>query len=53
MNFKAAWPVLAFAFSQMVTAGGVYGAIRADLRESQVRVSLLEKRLDRIEDRKP
>ena len=37
-----------FVLGQVVTAGGVYAAIRADLREALVRVALLEKRLDRI-----
>lgn len=51
-DFKTAWPVLAFVFSQVVTASGVYAAIRADLREVQVRVAILEKRVDRAEDRR-
>lgn len=46
------WTVAAFVFSQLVTAAGVYSAIRSDLTESRVRVELLEKRIDRIEDRK-
>lgn len=32
---------------QLVTAGGVYAAIRADLREALVRISILEKQRDR------
>lgn len=36
-----------FIVGQMVTAGGVYAAIRADLREALVRISILEKRVDR------
>ena len=47
------WAVAAFVFSQVVTAAGVYSAIRSDLTESRVRVELLEKRVERIEDRKP
>lgn len=45
-------PVAMFVFTQLVTAGGVYAAIRADLREAQVRVSIVEKRMDRLEDRR-
>lgn len=39
--------------SQCITAAGVYGGIRSDLRESLVRVQLVEKRVDRLEDRRP
>lgn len=46
------WAVAAFVFSQVVTAAGVYAAIRSDLTESKVRVELLEKRVDRMEDGK-
>lgn len=38
-----------FIVGQMVTAGGVYAAIRADLREALVRVAMLEKRMERLE----
>ncbi|MFY7915876.1 MAG: hypothetical protein ACOVPA_14560 [Rubrivivax sp.] len=34
---------------QIATAGGVYAAIRADLREALVRVKYLEKRMERLE----
>jgi hypothetical protein len=33
-----------FVFAQVATAGGVYAAIRADLREHQVRIAMLEER---------
>lgn len=45
-------PVAAFVFSQMATAAGVYSAIRADLREVQVRVAILEKQAERQEARR-
>lgn len=35
-----------FIIGQLFTAGGVYAAIRADLREALVRISILEKRID-------
>lgn len=38
-----------FIVAQLATAAGVYGAIRADLREALTRVGLAEKRLDRLE----
>lgn len=37
--------VLLFMAGQLVTAAGVYAAIRADLREALVRISILEKRI--------
>jgi hypothetical protein len=46
-------PILLFVVSQVITAAGVYAAIRSDLREAMVRVTIAEKRLDRLEDRKP
>jgi hypothetical protein len=45
-------PVAAFVFTQLVTAGGVYSAIRADLREVQVRVAILERQAERQEARR-
>jgi hypothetical protein len=39
-----------FVVGQLVTAAGVYGAIRADLREALTRCALLERRLDRLEE---
>lgn len=42
-----------FVVAQLIAAGGVYAAIRADLREALVRVDLAEKRLTRLEDRRP
>lgn len=36
--------VLLFLIGQVVTAAGVYAAIRADLRECMVRISILEGR---------
>lgn len=41
--------VALFLCGQLVTAAGVYAAIRADLREALVRVSLLEKWRERVE----
>lgn len=38
-----------FVIGQLVTAAGVYAAIRADLREALVRVALLEQRVLRME----
>lgn len=38
-----------FIVGQVITAAGVYGAIRADLREALTRVAMAEKRLDRLE----
>lgn len=40
-----------FLIGQVVTAAGVYAAIRADLREALVRVQLLEQRMLRFEER--
>lgn len=38
--------MILFIIGQIVTAGSVYTAIRADLREALVRISILEKRVD-------
>jgi hypothetical protein len=38
-----------FLLGQVATAAGIYGAIRADLREALVRVKLAEGRLDVLE----
>lgn len=35
-----------FLAGQALTAAGVYAAIRADLREALVRVTMLEKRIE-------
>lgn len=35
--------LLMFVFAQIATAAGVYAAIRADMREYQVRIAMLEK----------
>lgn len=42
MMFDAS-TLLVFVVGEVVTAAAVYAAIRADLREALVRVSLLEK----------
>jgi hypothetical protein len=44
--------IILFLFGQVVTAAGVYAAIRADLREALTRVGMAEKRLDRLEGAK-
>lgn len=41
--------LILFMVGQVVTAAGVYAAIRADLREALVRVRLLEDRMTRVE----
>lgn len=41
-----------FIMGQALTAGGVYAAIRADLREALVRVRILEERMVRIEGKR-
>lgn len=41
--------LLYFIVGQIVTAAGVYGAIRADLREALTRMTMAEKRLDNLE----
>lgn len=38
-----------FILGQVVTAAGIYAAIRADLREALVRVAMLEKWRERME----
>jgi len=38
-----------FILAQLLTAAGVYGAIRADLREALTRCQLLERRVERLE----
>lgn len=38
--------MILFIIGQIVTAGSVYAAIRADLREALVRISILEKQVD-------
>lgn len=35
--------ILMFVVAQVATAAGVYAAIRADMREYQVRIAMLEK----------
>lgn len=44
--------IILFIVGQLMTAAGVYGAIRADLREALTRVTMAEKRLDRLESRR-
>jgi hypothetical protein len=36
-----------FAITQIFTAASVYAAIRADMREFQVRITMLEKQIDK------
>jgi hypothetical protein len=38
-----------FVITQLMTAAGIYAAIRADLREALIRVAMAEKRLDKLE----
>lgn len=38
-----------FIVSQVAVGGGIYAAIRADLREALTRVGMLERRVDRLE----
>lgn len=49
-NWSLAWGIAAFCFSQAITAGATYAAIRADLAETKVRAEMTEKRVDRIEN---
>ncbi len=35
-----------FIIGQVITAGGIYAAIRADLREALVRIRMLERKTD-------
>ena len=39
--------LILFIVGQVATAAGVYAAIRADLREALVRISILEKHRER------
>lgn len=41
--------LLQFVLAQLLTAAGVYGAIRADLREALTRCAILERRVERLE----
>ncbi len=41
-----------FLAGQILTAAGVYAAIRADLAELKARMHMAERRIDRLEDRK-
>lgn len=43
--------VLLFVLAQLLTAGGTYAAIRADLREAIVSAHVAEKRADSAHDR--
>ena len=36
---------------QILTAAGIYAAIRADLAELKARATITERRIDRLEDR--
>ena len=38
-------------FGQLVAAGGMYAAVRADLREALVRIADLKDRVARLENR--
>lgn len=42
--------LLLFVISQIIAAGAVYAAIRADLRELMVRMGHAEKRIERLEE---
>jgi hypothetical protein len=44
-------PVILFLLAQLVTAGGTYAAIRADLREAIVSAHNAEKRADTAHER--
>ncbi|MGA8787256.1 MAG: hypothetical protein WB542_18170 [Polaromonas sp.] len=53
-------PVLLFLIGQLVTAGGTYAAIRADLREAIVTAQAAKERaveanarIDRLQERRP
>ena len=39
--------IVLFIIAQIATAGGVYAAIRADMREYAVRIGMLEKQNER------
>ena len=39
--------IILFLLGQCITAGGIYAAIRADLREHQVRINALERNCER------
>jgi hypothetical protein len=39
--------IFVFLGGQILTAAGVYAAIRADLREALVRISIIEKQMER------
>lgn len=39
--------IILFLLGQVLTAAGIYAAIRADLREHSVRIGALEKQYDR------
>lgn len=41
-----------FFLGQIVTAAGIYAALRADLADLKARAHMSERRLDRLEDRK-
>lgn len=53
-------PVVLFLIGQVITAGGTYAAIRADLREAivtaktaETRADQAHQRIDRIQERRP
>ena len=39
--------IVIFIITQLATAGGVYAAIRADMREYSIRITMLEKHNDK------
>lgn len=41
-----------FVFAQLATASGVYAAIRSDLRENAVRISIVERDVERLKDKR-
>jgi hypothetical protein len=43
--------IVLFLLGQVFTAAGVYAAIRADLREALVRVNILERWKEHVEER--
>lgn len=45
--------ILIFLAGQVLTAAGVYAAIRADLREALVRISIIEKTCERRQECRP
>lgn len=46
MNDTISLQMAVFLVGQVLTAAGIYTAIRSDLREHQVRIGMLEKHID-------